>query len=311
MRKPRLQYSGALYHVIVRGNHRLKTFLSASDYKKYLELLSKCYTQSGLVLYAYCLMPNHVHLLVEQGGHQGLSRPMQRLQTTYTSYFNRRYKKWGHLFQGRYKAILVDKDSYLLELIRYIHLNPYRAKLEEKVGLYPWSSHSQYMGREKEPLVGVAVQKVMPMFSRKTRERVGLYGKFINEGKGHGHRDDIYDAGGWQILVAEDFKSETLAKAGKRDIGFSMKLKNGLKGLWNKITEREGLESEPEGWKKSRLMAETAYIAMEHGIIKGRELAEFFGVDASAISQARGRLEIRWEKEAGSKERLLEWAKGL
>jgi putative transposase len=137
MRNPRLQYPGALYHVIVRGNQRQKTFLAAKDYGRYLEVLDKCFKQADLCLYAYCLMPNHVHLLVEQSGHQGLSRPMQRLQMTYTSYFNRKYKKWGHLFQGRYKAILVDKDSYLLELVRYIHLNPYRSKLEEKLGVYP------------------------------------------------------------------------------------------------------------------------------------------------------------------------------
>jgi REP element-mobilizing transposase RayT len=105
--------SGVLYHVIVRGNHRQKTFLNESDYQAYLERLGRYRKRLAVTVYAYCLMPNHVHLLVETGS-QPLSRFMQGLQQSYTQYFNRKHHKVGHLFQGRYKAIVCDKDEYLL-----------------------------------------------------------------------------------------------------------------------------------------------------------------------------------------------------
>jgi putative transposase len=123
-RKPRLFAPGILYHVIVRGNQRQRTFLSPANYQTYLEKLTQYRRQHEVTIFAYCLMPNHVHLLLECGK-TPLGKFMQGLQQSYTQYYNRKYKKVGHLFQGRYKAILCQKDAYLLELIRYIHLNPY------------------------------------------------------------------------------------------------------------------------------------------------------------------------------------------
>src|SRR5262245_61655407 len=122
-RKPRLHAPGVLYHVIVRGNHRQKTFVALDDYQYYLEKMTQYRRKFDVTLFAYCLMPNHVHLLLECS-QTPLGKFMQGLQQSYTQYYNRRYKKSGHLFQGRYKAIICDKDSYLLELVRYIHLNP-------------------------------------------------------------------------------------------------------------------------------------------------------------------------------------------
>src|SRR5882724_1457672 len=141
MRKPRIHFQGALYHVIARGNQRQKIFLKPSDQCRYLGILGQKAASHSIKIYAYCLMPNHIHLLLEQSSYCTLSRYMQGLQTAYTKYFNKAHRKSGHLFQGRYKAFLVERDSYLLELVRYIHLNPIRAKLEEKIGQYPWSSH--------------------------------------------------------------------------------------------------------------------------------------------------------------------------
>ena len=123
-RKPRLYSSGVLYHVIVRGNQRQRTFRCPADYQTDLEKLTHYRRQHEVTIYAYCLMPNHVHLLLEYGK-TPLGKFIQGLQQSYTQYYNRKYKKVGHLFQGRYKAILCQKDAYLLQLIRYIHLNPY------------------------------------------------------------------------------------------------------------------------------------------------------------------------------------------
>jgi len=122
-RRPRLFAPGLLYHVMVRGNQRQKTFLKEQDYQAYLERVAKYRKRCDAVLYAYCLMPNHVHLLLETS-REPLAKFMQGLQQSYTQYFNRTHHKVGHLFQGRCKALVCEKERYLLALIRYIHLNP-------------------------------------------------------------------------------------------------------------------------------------------------------------------------------------------
>lgn len=116
---------------------------------------------------------------------------MQNLQFRYTQHYNRRYRKIGHLFQGRYKAVLCDRDSYLLELVRYIHLNPIRAGLIQRPDRYRWSSHRVYLeGDEKQ---GVSVNIVLEQFGKKRREAIRRYREFISDGLGEGHRDDLYE----------------------------------------------------------------------------------------------------------------------
>ena len=127
-RKPRVEYDGAFYHVIVRGNQRQRTFHDDQDRISYLERLEHYRQRYGFRLFAYVLMSNHVHLLLETKS-VPLSKIMQGIQFSYTQRYNRRHRKVGHLFQGRYKAILCDRDAYLLELVRYIHLNPGRLKV--------------------------------------------------------------------------------------------------------------------------------------------------------------------------------------
>ena len=143
-RRPRVFAPGLFYHVIVRGNQRRKTFRRDDDYKAYLDRLEKYRRRFRVRIYAYCLMPNHVHLLLETGT-TPLAKFMQGLQQSYTQYFNRGYRKVGHLFQGRYKAIICEKDKYLLSLIRYIHLNPVRAGLSKRPERYAYSGHVRYL----------------------------------------------------------------------------------------------------------------------------------------------------------------------
>ena len=145
-RKPRVEYAGAFYHVICRGNQRQAIFRNEADRKCYLERLEQYRERYGFKVYGYVLMSNHVHLLIETG-QVPLSRIMQGLQLRYTGYFNRKYNKVGHLFQGRYKAILCDRGAYLLELVRYLHLNPQRMRSAIEAGTYRWSSHGAYLGR--------------------------------------------------------------------------------------------------------------------------------------------------------------------
>jgi REP element-mobilizing transposase RayT len=145
-RRARVEYPGALYHVITRGNQRQRIFRDDRDRDKYLEILSSLKNQFSFRISAYVLMLSHTHLLLESG-EVPLSRIMQRLGSGYTQYFNRRHKQVGHLFQGRYKAILCDKGSYLLELTRYLHLNPVRAKVVKDPWEYKWSSYGGYVGK--------------------------------------------------------------------------------------------------------------------------------------------------------------------
>src|ERR1043166_225719 len=179
-RKPCVEFAGALYHVICRGNQRQLIFRTDADRKYYLESLEHYRQRYGFKVYAYVLMSNHVHLLVESG-QVGLSRIMQGLQLRYTSYFNRKYKKVGHLFQGRYKAVLCDRDAYLLELVRYLHLNPQRMRSPMQAATYRWSSHGAYLG--KDNLVKIETAPVLGEFAKALgRARMGYLG-FMSEGK--------------------------------------------------------------------------------------------------------------------------------
>ena len=139
----RIEYPGAVYHVICRGNNRQAIYRDDQDRRRYLEKLSYYCRDKTVHLLAYCLMPNHVHLLLETP-EGNLSRMMQAFQISYTVYFNKRHGRTGHVFEQRYKAMLVDKDNYLLQVSRYIHLNAVSAKLAERPQEYRWCSYGSY-----------------------------------------------------------------------------------------------------------------------------------------------------------------------
>ncbi|MDP3937406.1 MAG: transposase [Deltaproteobacteria bacterium] len=149
-RKPRVQFDGAIYHVTSRGNARQKTFLSSGDYRRFLKHLGDAVRDQDWLCHAYCLMPNHFHLLLETPL-ANLSKGMQQLNGLYTQWFNWRHQRVGHLFQGRFKGKLVDRDAYLLELSRYIVLNPVRAGLAEFPARWAWSSYRATVGKARRP----------------------------------------------------------------------------------------------------------------------------------------------------------------
>jgi REP element-mobilizing transposase RayT len=155
-RSPRVFGPGLLYHVIARGNHRETVFLNPSDYETYLRRLAVYRARYTVTLHAYCLMPNHVHLVLGTAA-LPLDRFMQGLQQSYTQRFNRRYSQVGHVFQGRYKALLCETEDYLVTLVRYVHQNPVRAGLAARAEDYPYSGHRAYLG-------GVATDLVDPTF---------------------------------------------------------------------------------------------------------------------------------------------------
>jgi len=152
-RKPRVDLPNFLYHIIVRGNNKQPIYLDKNDYQRFIKMLKTAKEKYNFKLYAFALMPNHFHLLLKPGEKAGISKIMQSLNTGFTMYFNRKHNRCGHLYQGRYKSILVEEEVYLLELIRYIHLNPVRAELVEDVSKYAYSSFNHYMDLKEKDLV--------------------------------------------------------------------------------------------------------------------------------------------------------------
>ena len=136
----RIEFPGAHYHVTSRGNEQKDIFKSKADREQFLGYLESAVSRYGAVIHAWCLMTNHHHLLLETPL-ANLSQIMRHINGAYTNYFNTKRKRVGHLFQGRYKAILIEADAYLLELSRYIHLNPVKAKIVSRLEDYPWSSY--------------------------------------------------------------------------------------------------------------------------------------------------------------------------
>lgn len=176
-RKPRIHYLGALYHVIVKGNNGEKVFNDEIHKNKYLGTTILYKEKLGFKLHAFCIMDNHAHLLIEVQD-ISLSQIMQRIQQVYTQWFNRKYDRTGHVFQQRYKALLCDKENYLMQLIKYIHNNPVKAGLAGGIE-YKWSSHLSYLGKEKGNVVDTS--DVLSIFSQNRIEAVKQYLQFMNQ----------------------------------------------------------------------------------------------------------------------------------
>ena len=178
----RLTYPGALLHVMSRGNERRATFRSDRDRRQYLELLGEAVERFCWILYTYALMPNHVHLFL-QLTEDTFSKGMHWLNTNYSIYFNRRYARVGHFFQGRPKTRLVDENNYFLELLRYIALNPVNAKLCTSPESYEWSAHRALIGATTAP-TWLATDDALIAFAPQRDVAQRLYKNFVDEGIG-------------------------------------------------------------------------------------------------------------------------------
>lgn len=207
-RHRRLEIAGGIYHVIARGIERRAIFIDEDDRAEFIRRLSKGLECTGSKCYGWALMPNHFHLLIRTGV-KPLSDLMRRVLTGYALYFNRQHKRRGYLYQNRYKSILCQEDTYLLELVRYIHLNPLRAKIIQSIEAlddYPWSGHSVLMGKSKEPWQ--ATGEILEYFGQTKHTAVAKYRQFVFEAKDIMHRDDLSggglrrSAGGWRGVLA-------------------------------------------------------------------------------------------------------------
>lgn len=306
-RKPRVQFPGALYHVIGRGNQQQDIFHNEADYSRYISYLSDYNQRFHFILYAYVLMPNHIHLMLETG-EVPLSKIMQCLQLRYAQYFNRKYKTNGHLFQGRYKSILCDRNTYLLELIRYLHLNPIRAGIVTNPLDYPWSSHQIYLGKKKAKWV--ETELILSQFGKKKRESTKRYQEFILEGMAIGHREDYYTVVDQYYLGDETFIDQISKKTREYEKEGPM-LRIQLDEIEDLVCHRMGIPKEIlHSASRYRKAAKTRSIIAYFGKIIGRyklkDLAAHFKRDPMTISQGIRKLEMEMIEKGNTKEFITE-----
>lgn len=206
-RQLRIELAGGLYHVFTRGNEKKRIFRIGGDRDRFLSLLARAYEKYACVLYSYSLLPNHFHLLIETKK-KNLSRVMHFINASYSIYFNRRHKRIGHLFQGRYKAIIVQKESYLLELSRYIHTNVDRAGFEGKINDRRWTSYCFYSGCCEKP-VWLCTEWIIDRFGKDWHTAVKEYKRFVEEGLGNSIINPLDGAFRGTILGSKDFIERT------------------------------------------------------------------------------------------------------
>ncbi len=274
----RIEFPGAVYHVTARGDGRGAIFRDDADRSAFLEILGRTAAFRGWLCHAYCLMGNHYHLLIETP-EANLSRGMRSLNGEYTQAFNRRHNRPGHVFQGRFKAVLVEKEAHLLELCRYVVLNPVRARHMKVFGPggWPWSSYRATAGREAAPAF-LTVEWILSRFGGGEKDSRRRYARFVAQGKGV--PPDLPVAKGGFILGGDDFIESVKPRlALKRGHGEHPNRERhaarpGLPSLF-KASAREGKAARDT----SILEAYT-----EHGYTLA-EIGEFLGLHYATISR--------------------------
>mgnify|MGYP002279392610 CR=1 FL=1 len=178
----RIEFSGAFYHVTSRGDRREDIYLTEGNRKDFLNVLEHVHERFNWFVHAYCLMDNHYHIVLETAD-ENLSKGMRQLNGVYTQYYNRKHDRVGHVFQGRFKGILVERDEYLLELARYVVLNPLRAKMIKNIKDWKWSSYKAMISKVVTP-PWLETDWILGQFSRQRKRAIEKYINFVREGVG-------------------------------------------------------------------------------------------------------------------------------
>ena len=297
-RRPRIEFEGGFYHVITRGNQRQKVFIEEKDFLKYLEFLSAYKDRYGFLVYAYVLMGTHVHLLIETG-QVPLSKILQGINQRFTMYFNWKHGTVGHLFQGRYKAILCDRDAYLLSLVKYLHYNPIRAGIVRRPEEYRWSSHRAYLGQSRDGLVDTEL--VLGMFSKGLKRGRRLYLEYMREQE-KTSKEEFYRTVDQRILGDEEFVERLRERvkdgiaAGRSRHGVSLgEIGRGIEEIFGiGLGELKGRGKDTGVMEGRRLFS---LAAREYGY-KGKEIAAYLSKDpASVTGYLRGGQDLRDKKE--------------
>lgn len=283
-RRPRLHVPGGLYHVTLRGNHRLPIFGEDTDRDRLDSIVADASSRDGVAIHAYCWMTNHVHALVEVGD-APLGRFMQRVASRYARFMQRRRETTGHLFERRYHAVLVDTESYLLELVRYIHLNPVRGGLVADPAEYPWSSHRDYLGLAHRPWV--RTQRALQMLAADLAVARAIYGQFISQALGVPLTSPLADVspGERRVLGNHDFVTRIPWPPG--DSSPRPTLEQLIDCVCAEFCQPvERVRSAARAPQLCEIRTEIARRAVEGRVATRSEVARALGRSVSAISQA-------------------------
>lgn len=312
----RIQYPGALYHITARGNEKRDIFLDNGDRRKFLSLMKDLAEEKKFVFHAYCLMKNHYHILLETP-FGNLSQGMQWINTSYSAYFNTKRGVSGHLFQGRFKSLLVDKENYLQELSRYIHLNPVRAGLVTNPENYEWSSYLDYISR-RESATWIQTTEILEYFGQ-GKEATQNYVQFVHEGlsKSDDLKKRIHAATycGF-ILGAEDFINDVLpeiqAEKLSEDISWRrrIKKKTSPESIIAAVAELYGTETQDllfAHGKQNEARMVAIYFCGKYSELNQRELGKVFGnVSGASIGNRNKLVRQKQEKDEGFHRKLKE-----
>ncbi|MCF8070724.1 MAG: transposase [Desulfobacterales bacterium] len=315
-RKARIDAPGALHHIIIRGIERKAIFKDDADKDSFIERLGSILNETETPCYAWVLMTNHVHLLMKTG-YVPIATIMRRLLTGYAQQFNRKYKRHGQLFQNRYKSILCEEDTYLKELVRYIHLNPVRAKMVKNMAelkLYKYTGHSALMGKYVNDWQ--VVDYVLNLFEKDCKTARRKYALFVSKGIDEGDRPDLVgggllrSVGGWsklklskkegvrikgdeRILGSSDFVKSVLRKANE-DFDEYTKLKSQapeLDELIKRISvyykiDPEDLKTSTKNRQIAKARAALCYIAVQKLKLNCTDVSRNLNIVPSAVSKA-------------------------
>ena len=287
-RQCRIDYPGAVHHVIIRGINKARIFHNDGDRKEFLLRFQAGLKKTGVICYAWALIPNHAHLVLKTGP-QPLTKLMSSLLTGYALYFNKQHDRVGYLFQNRYKSILCDREAYLLQLIRYIHLNPLRAKLVEnfsQLSSFPWCGHSVLMGRRTDEWQETG--EILSRFGSTLKKARIRYLDFVRKGLGEGKRTDltggglIRSAGGWQNVL-DLRKSGERWRGDERILGDSNFILRALKKAEERLTRKE--QKKIGGWDLPYLLTYVSGVCeVKENDIRGKRRIHSFSQARAVFS---------------------------
>lgn len=295
----RIEYPGAFYHVTARGNEKKDIFKSRKDREKFLAYLESATQRYGAVIHAYCLMSNHYHLLLETP-HGNLSQIMKHINSSYTTYYNVKRKRAGHLLQGRYKAILIEADEYLCELSRYMHLNPLRAGMVEKPEDYPWMSYRCYTEHAAAP-AWLTTGFILGHFSTQEAAARKKYRHFVHDLIKQEYSSPLQGTVASTILGSAEFVSEIQEQHlsdSKRDRDLPA-----LRELTGRPSLSEIVQTVRNAFPEDDRLATKAGIFLCHRYSgrKLKDIGELFGLTESGITRASKRFELAIECDEGLK----------
>jgi len=288
---------GGVYHVMMRGNGGQNIFFADHDrYRMYL-LLQEGTVRFDYRVHAFCLMDNHIHLAL-QVAHTPLSKIIQNLSFRYTKWINKQQGRTGHLFQGRYKAILVDQDGYLLELVRYIHLNPVRAGLVKQAVDYHFSGHRPYLGHDILPWL--TTDWVLGQFGRSAMKARQRYNAFVLDGIGIGHQERFYKGETDSRVLGDDCFLDTVLgkplRSTRKLPSFEETVATVSKAYCLSVSE---LKAAGRNRRAAEARSLVGLIVMQLGIDSLTMASSYFGRDVSTLSTGVKRLTMKIQQADG------------